>query len=72
MGDPGEVAAFDAALARVSEGVTGVKVGDHVIVHPGYWDANDPWIKAGKDPMISASARIQFSTSRPRILPFRS
>ena len=43
---------------EVGEGVTGVKVGDHVIVHPGYWDANDPWIKAGKDPMISASARI--------------
>ncbi len=43
---------------EVGEGVAGVKVGDHVIVHPGYWDANDPWIKAGKDPMIAASARI--------------
>ena len=43
---------------EVGEGVTHVKVGDHVIVHPGYWDANDPWIKAGKDPMIAGSARI--------------
>ncbi|MBU6423907.1 MAG: crotonyl-CoA carboxylase/reductase [Chloroflexota bacterium] len=39
-------------------GVSGVAVGDEVIVHPGWWDANDPWIKAGKDPMISGSARI--------------
>lgn len=43
---------------EVGEGVTRVKVGDHVIVHPGFWDANDPWINAGRDPMISASARI--------------
>jgi hypothetical protein len=43
---------------ELGEGVTGVKVGDHVIVHPGYWDANEPWIKAGKDPMIAGSARI--------------
>ncbi|HEX9494749.1 MAG TPA: crotonyl-CoA carboxylase/reductase [Candidatus Limnocylindria bacterium] len=42
----------------VGAGVTGIKVGDEVIVHPGYWDAEDPWIKSGKDPMISASARI--------------
>src|SRR5215472_13727955 len=28
------------------------------IVHPGYWDVNDPWIKAGKDPMIAPSAHI--------------
>ena len=42
----------------VGPDVTGIKVGDEVIVHPGYWDANDPWVKSGKDPMISASARI--------------
>ncbi|CAB4924931.1 unannotated protein [freshwater metagenome] len=38
--------------------VTNVAVGDEVIVHPGYWDAADPWIAAGKDPMIAPSARI--------------
>jgi crotonyl-CoA carboxylase/reductase len=42
----------------VGEGVTSVSVGDEVIVHPGYWDASDPWIKRGKDPMIASSARI--------------
>jgi crotonyl-CoA carboxylase/reductase len=43
---------------QVGEGVTKVEVGDEVIIHPGYWDADDPWIKRGKDPMIAASARI--------------
>jgi len=38
--------------------VQGIKVGDHVVTHPGYWDADDPWILAGKDPMIAPSARI--------------
>jgi crotonyl-CoA carboxylase/reductase len=42
----------------VGPGVQQVNVGDEVIVHPGYWDANDPWIKAGKDPMIAPSAHI--------------
>lgn len=42
----------------VGEGVTNVKVGDEVIVHPGFWNSDDPWIKRGKDPMIAASARI--------------
>ncbi len=42
----------------VGDDVTNVSVGDHVITHPGYWDADDPWIAAGKDPMISPSARI--------------
>ena len=42
----------------VGPGVEQVAVGDEVIVHPGYWDSNDPWIKAGKDPMIAPSAHI--------------
>jgi crotonyl-CoA carboxylase/reductase len=42
----------------LGEGVEELAVGDEVIVHPGYWDASDPWIKAGRDPMIAASARI--------------
>ncbi len=38
--------------------VTDVEVGDEVIIHHGYWDRNDPWVKAGRDPMIAPSAKI--------------
>ncbi|HLC02248.1 MAG TPA: crotonyl-CoA carboxylase/reductase [Anaerolineales bacterium] len=43
---------------KVGNDVTNIKVGDEVIVYHGYWDPNDPWIKAGKDPMIAPSAAI--------------
>ncbi|MER5431852.1 crotonyl-CoA carboxylase/reductase [Streptomyces sp. NPDC002588] len=42
----------------VGENVTGITIGDHVITHPGVWNADDPWIARGKDPMIAPSARI--------------
>ncbi len=42
----------------VGADVTSAAVGDEVIVHPGYWDDQDPWVTAGKDPMIAPSARI--------------
>jgi crotonyl-CoA carboxylase/reductase len=42
----------------VGDSVTGIEPGDEVIVHPGYWDAEDPWVVAGNDPMIAPSARI--------------
>lgn len=42
----------------VGENVTNVSVGDHVVVHPGYWDLDDPWVKQGRDPMLAPSARI--------------
>ncbi|EIV96374.1 crotonyl-CoA carboxylase/reductase [Frankia sp. QA3] len=42
----------------VGADVTTVRVGDEVIVHPGYWDPADPWIIRGGDPMIAPSARI--------------
>ena len=42
----------------VGPGVTGVGVGDHVVVHHGYWDENDPWVLSGRDPMLAPSARI--------------
>ena len=38
--------------------VTNVQVGDEVVIHHGYWDRDDPWVKAGKDPMIAPSAKI--------------
>ena len=42
----------------VGDSVTNVKVGDEVIVHPGYWDTDDPYIARGVDQMIAPSARI--------------
>lgn len=40
------------------DAVTNVNVGDHVVVHPGWWDSDDPWVTRGRDPMIAPSARI--------------
>src|SRR5580693_9691080 len=31
----------------VGDGVTNVKVGDHVVAHCGVWDPADPWIAGG-------------------------
>ncbi len=42
----------------VGEGVTSVAVGDAVSTHHGWWDPDDPWVRAGKDPMLAPSARI--------------
>jgi crotonyl-CoA carboxylase/reductase len=42
----------------VGAGVDGVAVGDEVVIHPGWWNADDPWIQSGKDPMLAPSAKI--------------
>lgn len=42
----------------VGSNVEGIHVGDEVVTHPGWWDAADPAIVQGKDPMISPSAAI--------------
>ena len=42
----------------VGDDVSNVSIGDHVVVHHGWWLPDDPWVTAGKDPMISPSARI--------------
>lgn len=42
----------------VGSQVDNVKIGDEVVVHHGYWSLDDPWIEAGKDPMIAPSAQI--------------
>ena len=42
----------------VGDDVSNVAVGDHVVVHHGWWLPDDPWVQAGKDPMIGPSARI--------------
>jgi len=42
----------------VGEGVASPVVGDEVVLHPGWWEADDPWVLSGRDPMIAPSARI--------------
>jgi crotonyl-CoA carboxylase/reductase len=42
----------------VGEGVIEPKVGDHVVIHCGQWDQDDPEIKAGVDPGFAPSYRI--------------
>ncbi len=38
--------------------VTEVAPGDEVVVHSGWWEPDDPWVKSGKDPMLAPSTRI--------------
>jgi crotonyl-CoA carboxylase/reductase len=38
--------------------VTNVRVGDEIVVHCGMWEPDDPWVVAGKDPMLAATQRI--------------
>lgn len=42
----------------VGSEVTNVKIGDEVVIHCGVWDRSDPWVKAGKDPMLAPSQLI--------------
>ena len=42
----------------LGEDVTGVKVGDEVVVHSGWWEPDDPWVLSGKDPILAPSTRI--------------
>ena len=50
----------DAAgiVYAVGSEVTGLEVGQHVVVHAGQWDHDDPWVRAGKDPGLAASFRV--------------
>ena len=38
---------------KVGKDVKNVKVGDEVVIHCATWDRNDPWVKAGNDPMYA-------------------
>jgi crotonyl-CoA carboxylase/reductase len=42
----------------VGSEVKNVKVGDEVVAHCGWWDPEDPHIKAGKDPMLAPTQKI--------------
>jgi crotonyl-CoA carboxylase/reductase len=61
-GDPSDfhIGGSDASgiVWAVGSEVRNVQVGDHVVIHCGYWDENDPYIKAGGDPIMAPSARI--------------
>ena len=58
--EPFHIGGSDASgiVWAVGDGVTNVKVGDHVVAHCGVWDAGDPWIRSGGDPIVAPSARI--------------
>ena len=61
-GEPTEfhVVGSDASgvVYAVGSEVTNVRVGDHVVVHAGQWDFDDPWVVAGKDPGLAPSFRV--------------
>ena len=42
----------------VGSEVSELEVGQHVVVHAGQWDHDDPWVDAGKDPGLAASFRV--------------
>lgn len=42
----------------VGSNVSNIKVGDEVVIHCGMWDEDDPFVKAGNDPMFSSTFRI--------------
>ncbi len=57
---PFHIGGSDASgiVYAVGDAVTGVRVGDEVVTHPGYWNPADPWVVAGHDPMLAPSAEI--------------
>jgi crotonyl-CoA carboxylase/reductase len=42
----------------VGSDVRSVQVGDAVVVHPGQWDLDDPWVRAGSDPGLAGTFRV--------------
>lgn len=43
---------------KVGSSVTGINVGDQVVVHAGCWSADCPLVKSGTDPMFSPTFRL--------------
>jgi crotonyl-CoA carboxylase/reductase len=62
FGDPDDfhVGGSDASgvVYAVGAGVSNVAVGDHVVIHCGQWDPDDPAATSGQDPMFDPSFRI--------------
>jgi crotonyl-CoA carboxylase/reductase len=42
----------------VGSDVASVEVGDPVVIHPGQWDLDDPWVRAGRDPGLAGTFRV--------------
>jgi len=42
----------------VGSDVRDVQPGDEVVVHPGQWNLDDPWVMSGKDPGLASSFRV--------------
>jgi crotonyl-CoA carboxylase/reductase len=61
-GEPTEfhIVGSDASgvVYAVGEQVSNVQVGDHVVVHAGQWDLEDPWVAAGHDAGLAPSFRV--------------
>jgi crotonyl-CoA carboxylase/reductase len=53
------IAGSDASGIIVGLGseATEFKIGDEVILHPGYWDAKEDWILSGGDPILANSIK---------------
>ncbi|MCY4230510.1 MAG: crotonyl-CoA carboxylase/reductase, partial [Alphaproteobacteria bacterium] len=45
-------------VQAVGSEVANVRPGDEVVIHSGWWEPDDPWVLAGKDPMLAPSTRI--------------
>jgi crotonyl-CoA carboxylase/reductase len=61
-GDPRDfhIGGSDASgiVYAIGSGVSSVQIGDRVVIHHGSWPADDPWVRQGRDPMVSPAARI--------------
>lgn len=62
LGDPSDfhIGGSDASgvVYRVGKKVQNLSVGDEVIIHCGIWDPEDPFVKAGNDPILAPSNKI--------------
>ena len=61
-GEPTEfhIVGSDASgvVFAIGSEVTSVEVGDPVVIHPGQWDLDDPWVRAGRDPGLAGTFRV--------------
>ena len=62
LGEPDDfhIGGSDASgvVWETGPGVSNVRQGDHVVIHCGQWDADDPLVAAGDDPGFASSFRI--------------
>ncbi len=57
--DDFHIGGSDASGIVIQKGklVKTVELGDEVVLHAGHWDADDPWIQEGGDPILSATCQ---------------